>query len=104
MDGRGAAGEAPAVAVAQEVPADAVLLARFVVGDELIRVKPLKPMAPLLAAACVILLGTGVISESAQALAAPTFNREVAPFLFANCVNCHRPGEIAPMPLLTYQD
>jgi hypothetical protein len=34
----------------------------------------------------------------------PTFARDVAPILFANCVTCHRPGEIGPMSLLTYQD
>jgi hypothetical protein len=34
----------------------------------------------------------------------PTFNRDVAPILYANCTNCHRPGEIAPMSLLTYKD
>ncbi len=31
-----------------------------------------------------------------------TFSRDVAPILFANCVSCHRPGDIAPMSLLTY--
>jgi hypothetical protein len=35
---------------------------------------------------------------------APTFNKEVAPILFARCTSCHRPGEIAPMSLLTYED
>ena len=34
----------------------------------------------------------------------PTFARDVAPILFKNCTTCHRPGEIAPMSLLTYQD
>jgi len=34
----------------------------------------------------------------------PTFSRDVAPILFNNCVTCHRPGEIAPMSLLTYED
>ena len=34
--------------------------------------------------------------------AAPTFNKDVAPILYANCVSCHRPGELAPMSLLTY--
>jgi hypothetical protein len=34
----------------------------------------------------------------------PTFNKDVAPILYKNCTNCHRPGEIAPMSLLTYQD
>lgn len=35
---------------------------------------------------------------------APTYTRDVAPILFANCVSCHRPGEVAPFPLLTYTD
>lgn len=33
-----------------------------------------------------------------------TFSKDVAPIFFANCVECHRPGEIAPMSLLTYRD
>ena len=34
----------------------------------------------------------------------PTFARDVAPILYKNCVGCHRPGEIAPMSLLTYEE
>src|SRR6187402_3835484 len=34
----------------------------------------------------------------------PTFTKDVAPILFKNCTTCHRPGEIAPMSLLTYED
>jgi hypothetical protein len=34
----------------------------------------------------------------------PTFTRDVAPILYANCVSCHRAGEIAPMSLITYQE
>ena len=34
----------------------------------------------------------------------PTFNRDVAPILYKNCSNCHRPGEVAPFALLTYED
>jgi hypothetical protein len=35
---------------------------------------------------------------------APTFTHDIAPILYANCVSCHRPGEIAPMPLISYQE
>lgn len=33
-----------------------------------------------------------------------TFNRDVAPIVFANCSSCHRPGEAAPFSLLTFDD
>jgi Flp pilus assembly protein TadD len=33
-----------------------------------------------------------------------TFTKDIAPILFANCVSCHRPGEVAPFSLLTYAD
>jgi hypothetical protein len=32
-----------------------------------------------------------------------TFSKDVAPILQKNCQGCHRPGEAAPMALLTYQ-
>jgi mono/diheme cytochrome c family protein len=35
---------------------------------------------------------------------AVTFNKDIAPIVFAECATCHRPGEVAPFPLLTYQD
>ena len=34
----------------------------------------------------------------------PTFSRDVAPILAANCVSCHRPGHAAPFSLMTYAD
>jgi hypothetical protein len=34
----------------------------------------------------------------------PTYARDVAPILQKNCVVCHRPGAIAPMSLLTYEN
>lgn len=33
---------------------------------------------------------------------AVTFNRDIAPIVFRNCVVCHRPGESAPFSLLDY--
>jgi mono/diheme cytochrome c family protein len=32
----------------------------------------------------------------------PTFNKDILPILQQHCQSCHRPGEIGPMPLLTY--
>src|SRR5438094_9895874 len=33
-----------------------------------------------------------------------TFTRDVAPILQRSCQTCHRPGMMAPMSLLTYQE
>src|SRR5689334_6707815 len=33
-----------------------------------------------------------------------TFNKDVLPILQKNCQTCHRPGQVAPMSLLAYQD
>jgi hypothetical protein len=35
---------------------------------------------------------------------APTFSADVAPIMYAKCVACHRPGEVAPMSLITFKD
>jgi hypothetical protein len=43
-------------------------------------------------------------SGPAARTAVPTFARDVAPILYRNCTTCHRPGEIAPMSLFTYED
>src|SRR5476651_2196746 len=59
--------------------------------------------AALCALAAVASVPVGA-QAPAKAAAAPTFNKEVAPILYKNCTNCHRPGEIAPMSLLTYKD
>src|SRR5215472_14261315 len=33
-----------------------------------------------------------------------TFSKDIAPIFQRSCDNCHRPGSIAPMSLLTYKD
>ncbi len=35
---------------------------------------------------------------------APTYNRDIAPIIYEHCANCHRPGAVAPMSLLTYDE
>ena len=55
----------------------------------------------------VFLAGIAGLSLDAQAprLAAnPTFAKDVAPILHAKCINCHRPGEVAPMSLRTFDE
>ena len=37
-------------------------------------------------------------------LAGITFSKDVAPILHRSCVTCHKPGSIAPMSLITYED
>jgi mono/diheme cytochrome c family protein len=39
-----------------------------------------------------------------QAKEAPTFYRDVLPILGEHCQSCHRPGEIGPLPLVTYDE
>ncbi|MBI1787788.1 MAG: hypothetical protein HYR60_09595 [Acidobacteria bacterium] len=41
---------------------------------------------------------------AAPALCAVTFTQDVAPILFRHCAECHRPGQVAPFPLLSYAD
>lgn len=43
-------------------------------------------------------------TAAAQAQSQPTFYRDVLPILQQRCQSCHRPGEIAPFPLVTYDD
>src|SRR5258707_7288893 len=46
----------------------------------------------------------GSAAMAADVSTAPvTFNKDVLPVLQKNCQTCHRPGEIGPMALLTYE-
>jgi len=55
-----------------------------------------------------VLLAAVVVSVSAVAATnsagSITFSKEVLPILQKRCQDCHRPGEAAPMSLLTYSD
>ena len=51
-----------------------------------------------------VLVMTAILMAGTSPAATPTFSKEVAPILYKNCASCHRPGEIAPMSLLTYEN
>jgi tetratricopeptide (TPR) repeat protein len=59
----------------------------------------MKIVLTLLAAVFALLL-----SCTPSKPASPTYARDIAPILHRECVPCHRPGELAPFPLLTYDD
>ena len=44
------------------------------------------------------------LPKPGAAPAKPTYNRHVAALLATRCARCHRDGEVAPFPLLTYAD
>src|SRR4051794_39448928 len=44
------------------------------------------------------------IASGASAFAQPTFSNEVSRIMQAKCQRCHRPNDIAPMALLSYDD
>jgi hypothetical protein len=52
----------------------------------------------------IVLVGIICGASPLAASETPTFYKDVAPILQANCQTCHRPGEIAPMSLLGYED
>src|SRR5436190_7601318 len=50
-----------------------------------------------------IILIFGLTAASLEAAeASATFYKDVLPILQKNCQSCHRPNQIAPMPLLSY--
>jgi hypothetical protein len=49
----------------------------------------------------IICLGTYSFCQSPTP--GPTFTHDVAPILQKHCQTCHRPGEAAPFPLMTYE-
>lgn len=56
-------------------------------------------------AALFILASVGAFAaDDAPAGQAATFARDVAPILQKHCQTCHRPGESAPMSLLSYEE
>lgn len=51
------------------------------------------------------LVALGLLMVATRTTAAEvTFNKDIAPLLWKTCATCHRPGEVGPFPLLSYQD
>ena len=59
-------------------------------------------VAAFVLSSAVLALPGGAAAQGTEA--GPTFASDVAPILYRSCVNCHRPGQIAPMSLISYQD
>src|SRR5216684_4522963 len=45
-----------------------------------------------------------VFLSPSVAYAQPTFTKDIAPIVWTRCAPCHRPGEIGPFSLITYDD
>ena len=50
-----------------------------------------------------LLMGMAALAGTASSTT-PTFDKDVLPILQKHCQTCHRPGEVAPMSLITYKD
>ena len=53
-----------------------------------------------------VVIALGVARPSAQAprTTPPTFTKDIAPIFQSKCEACHRPNNMAPMSLITYED
>ena len=60
--------------------------------------------SPRFWAGAALAVGMVLGLSTPSSAAAPTFSKDVAPIMFAKCAECHRPGSIAPMSLMTYDD
>src|SRR2546427_13154165 len=55
-------------------------------------------------AAVAMTSAVATAQKAPPAQAQVTFSKDVATILHRSCIRCHRPNEIAPMSLLTYND
>src|SRR5256885_3920338 len=67
-------------------------------GTETIWIPPHPQCPPWWRVAVLLLLGTS------PAFAQPTFTKDIAPIVWSRCATCHRPGEIGPFSLITYDE
>src|SRR4030095_13847105 len=46
----------------------------------------------------------GMVQAADAPKTTPTFTKDIAPIFQAKCESCHRPNNMAPMSLVTYED
>jgi hypothetical protein len=63
----------------------------------------IRPVSVVLASLLALALTVAVQERPQKLPAPPTFYRDVLPILQGHCQTCHRLGEIAPIPLVTYK-
>src|SRR5215831_18980728 len=68
--------------------------------------RAINPRLTVILATCAAMLGTAGLAQAQGAATPdqPTFAKDVAPILQRSCQTCHRPGNIAPMSFLTYEN
>lgn len=70
----------------------------------------MKRVISVIVAGFAVAVASAAIVRTAEPPAAPdapttpTFSKDIAPIVFKQCASCHRPGEVAPMSLLSYDD
>jgi hypothetical protein len=55
------------------------------------------------AMACLLFEATALPSRPGTASHTPSFYKDILPIVQQHCQSCHRPGEIAPIPFVTYE-
>ena len=52
----------------------------------------------------ILMIALPLAAQNAAVTKPVNFNHDVAPIIYGNCSSCHRLGEAAPFPLLSYED
>ena len=68
------------------------------------RMRILGMTAAVLLGVSAVVLGQSAAAPGDARPAPVTFAKDVAPILYKNCVECHRPSMFAPMSLMTYEE
>ena len=61
-------------------------------------------LAALVALTALAAIPAAALAQEATGAEEITFTRDVAPLIHRSCSGCHRPDEVAPMSLMTYEE